>query len=221
MGISARIFFGTILELIASDDLRTLFSWSAFHEAWFGNVWSRIAPSSKANAEPLVVALLDGRVHEGRICAEAVEPPVEGIILEIGAGSGMWMDVFAKVAEHAKSSGSRGPTKIYGIEPNAHSATALQQRVKDMGLTGTYEVVPVGIEHLSNPTAWSACIEPEKVDCIVTVQCLCSIPDPEKNIRLLYNYLKKGGRWYVYEHVRAEPGIIGLFQRENRLPLQS
>ncbi|CAM1501291.1 Fc.00g104530.m01.CDS01 [Cosmosporella sp. VM-42] len=128
----------------------------------------------------------------------------------------MWVDVFAKIAERANSSGNSGPplSKIYGVEPNSQSAAALQQRVKEAGLEGTYEVVPVGIEDLNNPAAWGTRIEPGTVDCVVTVQCLCSIPEPEKNIRLLHNYLKKDGRWYVYEHVRAKYGIIvPSFQR--------
>ncbi|KAH7123452.1 S-adenosyl-L-methionine-dependent methyltransferase [Dactylonectria estremocensis] len=210
MGVSGWYFFTTILKLLTSGDLRTLTSWPAFHETWFASFWAHIAPGVKANAEPRVLALLEGRVRDGRIYEEVVEQPVQGIVLEIGAGSGMWVDVFATIAERAKRSGSSGPSlsKIYGVEPNSQSAAALQQRVTEAGLKGTYEVVPVGIEHLNNPTAWGTRIEPGTVDCIVTVQCLCSIPDPEKNIRLLHNYLKKGGRWYVYEHVRAEHGVI-------------
>jgi SAM-dependent methyltransferase len=215
IGTSALYFFVTLLKLLTLGDLRTLFSWPAFHEAWFANFWSHIASGVKANAEPRVIALLEGRVHEGRICEEVVGQPVEGTILEIGAGSGMWADVFAKVVERARSRGGNGPAKIYGIEPNYHSAAALQQRVKEVGLEGMYEVLPMGIEDLNNPTARGACIEPGSVDCIVTVQCLCSIPEPEKNIRLLYNYLKKGGRWYVYEHVQAEHGmLVPTFQRK-------
>ena len=217
LGISAWFFFRTILKLVASGDLSILTSWPAFHEAWFANLWAYIAPDVKANAEPRVRALLEGRVREGRICNEVVGQPVEGVILEIGAGSGMWADVFAEVAGQAKSRGGSGPAKIYGVEPNSHSAAALKQRVKDVGLEGTYEVVPVGIEDLDNPTAWGGRIEPGSVDCVVTVQCLCSIPEPEKNIRLLHNYLKKGGRWYVYEHVRAEDGTaVPAFQRKKQ-----
>ncbi|KAK7404163.1 hypothetical protein QQX98_010067 [Neonectria punicea] len=210
MSISAWYFFTTSLGLLASGDFRTLTSWPAFHETWFARFWAHIAPGVKANADQKVLALLEGRVRDGRIYEDVVGQPVDGIVLEIGAGSGMWADVFATVAERAKSSASNGPSlrKIYGVEPNAQSAAALRQRVKEVGLEGTYEVVPVGIEHLNDPTAWGAVIQPGSVDCIVTVQCLCSIPEPEKNIRLLHSYLKKGGRWYVYEHVRAEHGTV-------------
>jgi SAM-dependent methyltransferase len=111
-----------------------------------------------------------------------------------------------------KASADQGSiSKIYGIEPNPQSYTALRQRVKDIGLEDVYEVVPVGIEDVTDPTAWDGKIEPGSVDCIVGVLCLCSIPDQEKNIHYLYNLLKPGGRWYVYEHVKATRG--GLFMR--------
>lgn len=97
-------------------------------------------------------------------------------------------------------------TPVYGIEPNPKSAAALQQRVNEIGLDNVYEVLPVAIECLEDR------LEPESVDCIVTILCLCSIPEPEKNIELLYKSLKKGGRWYVVEHVRVDPEK-GVFLR--------
>jgi SAM-dependent methyltransferase len=55
------------------------------------------------------------------------------------------------------------------------------------------------------------------VDTIVTVQCLCSIPGPERVIRDLYPLLKPGGRWIVYEHVRTkfQGEFVGVWQRES------
>lgn len=44
----------------------------------------------------------------------------------------------------------------------------------------------------------------ESVDCIVSILCLCSIPEPEKNITKLYELLKKGGRGiftYMFERM--------------------
>ncbi|EQB57156.1 hypothetical protein CGLO_02752 [Colletotrichum gloeosporioides Cg-14] len=204
----------TVAKLVASGDVKAFLSWSAFKEAWFGNFWVVMGPKAKAGAEPMVFPLLEGRVRGGNISAQMSGKPLEGIVLEIGAGSGMWMDAHVKVLGAAKAQSLRGPTKIYGVEPNPLSAASLKRRAQEAGLEKTYEVVPVGIEDLQNETAWGGKIEPGSVDCIMTVQCLCSIPEPEKNIRLLYGYLKKGGRWYVYEHVKAERGlVIPLYQR--------
>ncbi|PKS06082.1 hypothetical protein jhhlp_007916, partial [Lomentospora prolificans] len=200
IAISTYFLFYTILKLILAADFRTLFSRDSFNDAWFGNFWAYNGPMVKADAEPKILPLLQGRIRHGKIHDEPQVAPVSGKILEIGAGSGMWADVLATVTKDAK-----GPLKIYGVEPNVYSAAALKQRTQDVGLGDVYEVLPVGIEKL---TETNCDITPGSVDCIVTIQCLCSIPEPEKNARLLYNYLKKGGRWYVYEHVKAENGFV-------------
>ncbi|KAG9250739.1 S-adenosyl-L-methionine-dependent methyltransferase [Emericellopsis atlantica] len=200
MLMSISLYYGlvTVVKLLLALDLATLTSWDKFNEAWFGNFWVYMGPVSKEGAEAWVRPLLEGRVRQGDIC-QTVQHPVEGTVLEIGAGSGMWMDVLAQVTA---SSGKA--TKVYGVEPNPISAAALRRKVDELGMQGRYEVLPYGIEDLQA----KADMQPGSVDCIVTVQCLCSIPEPDKNIRLLYEYLKPGGRWYVYEHVKAEEGLL-------------
>ncbi|PHH86055.1 hypothetical protein CDD83_10823 [Cordyceps sp. RAO-2017] len=96
----------------------------------------------------------------------------------------------------------------------------MRQRVRDVGLGEVYEVVPVGIESVGDPAAWAGQIPPGSVDCIVGILCLCSIPDPDENIRRLYKLLKPGGRWYVYEHVEATRGgpLLSLYQRFVSIP---
>ncbi|KAM0438567.1 hypothetical protein ACHAPT_001319 [Fusarium lateritium] len=215
MSISMWYLFTTIAKLVVAGDFRTLFSWEAFHDAWFGNFWVYMGPRSKAGAEDWVIPLLEGRVKDGRIHETAQGPPIDGTILEIGAGSGMWTQVLADVMRKTKSSAEKASSKIYGVEPNPISAAALKRRVDETGLAGTYQVLPFGIEDLKDETS----IGFRSVDCIITVQCLCSIPEPEKNIRLLYDYLKPGGRWYVYEHVKSEQGVvIPLLQRFTNIP---
>ena len=71
--------------------------------------------------------------------------------------------------------------------------------------------MPLGIEDL----AASGTVALQSVDCVVTVMCLCSIPEPRRNMAQLYGYLKPGGRWYVYEHVkcfRAQGRGMQLYQ---------
>lgn len=184
-----------------------------------------------------MIPLLEGRVRDGVVTSEVVSPPVSGVVIEIGAGSGMWADIFSKINtggsataatavsgdDNDSVSGVRrrmagsGITKIYGVEPNPESVKALRQRVKDLGLDDIYEVMPVGIESLDDPNAWPGKhIEPGSVDSIVTILCLCSIPDQEANVKALYKLLKPGGRWYVFEHVKATRGgpLMKLYQRE-------
>lgn len=222
MRITLRFWPGTVSQLLSKSDYRTLLSPSEFGDVWFGNFWAFVGPQVKTSAERRVVPLLEGRVRDGEVCNEVVGEPIEGIVLEIGAGTGMWADVFAKVGKSTSAvtedvdgdvrrRKGAGLKRVYGIEPNPQSAAMLRQRVQDIGLDDIYEVVPVGIEDLNDPTAWAGRIEPGSVDCIVTILCLCSIPEPEKNIRLLYDCLKKGGRWYAYEHVQVERGGVLLW----------
>ncbi|KAM4057829.1 methyltransferase [Hirsutella rhossiliensis] len=242
MAISLRHVPQTVRAVVASGQLATLLSPSAFSDALFGQFWATVGPDVKQASEAHVVPLLEGRVSAGRVHRDVVAVPVHGTVVEIGAGSGMWADVFARIRAgsapppssapgHADDGRGDGPrerkkepaariTKIYGVEPNPQSAAALARRVQQVGLADIYQVVPVGIESVSDPSAWAGQIPPGSVDCIVGVLCLCSIPDPEDNIRRLHKLLKPGGRWYVYEHVKATRGglLLRLYQRLVNIP---
>ncbi|CAK7274756.1 hypothetical protein SEPCBS57363_006324 [Sporothrix epigloea] len=179
-----------------------------------------MGPQVRKAVEPVVVPLLKGRVSHGRLLAddeelETAPLPVSGSVIEVGAGSGMWVSLFKEIGfetasiassdtssnvRHRKpeasviASTSGGITKIYGVEPNESNHTALSRRVIEAGMEDVYEIVPLGIEDVGAANI-------PKVDCIVTVLCLCSIPSPQENIRALYGFLKPGGRMYVFEHV--------------------
>ncbi|KAF4124311.1 Methyltransferase domain [Geosmithia morbida] len=235
MSISARHIPQTVRELVSRRQWATLLSPEGFNEALFGNFWATVGPDVKLNASERVLPLLEGRVRNGVVtCSDddgaIAGPPVRGRVIEVGAGSGMWADVFAHIRSKTShggpeaeglrkrqtSGGDAGLTRIYGVEPNPQSAESLRRRVADVGLGDIYEVIPLGIESLSDPHAWEGTtIEPESIDCIVSVLCLCSIPDQEDNIKALYKLLKPGGTWYVYEHVRAQRGgiLLSIYQR--------
>ncbi|KAF9992364.1 hypothetical protein BGZ80_005947 [Entomortierella chlamydospora] len=225
MWLSLTHIPATIRALVAAKDYATLFSPSGFREALFGTLWGTVGPEIKASKEGHVIALLEGRVNDGRIVEKAVTTPIYGTVLEIGAGSGMWVDVLARYCNGVDATGrlrnrnrknaGNGITKIYGVEPNPISAKALEKRVKEVGLEDIYQVVPVGIESVDDPSAWNGKIEPGSVDCIFGILCLCSIPEPEKNIQLLYRLLKPGGHWIVYEHVKVSRGgpLMSFYQR--------
>ncbi|KAI5927468.1 S-adenosyl-L-methionine-dependent methyltransferase [Camillea tinctor] len=178
-------------------------SWSRFRDVWFMHFWSFAGPGVREGAEPSVLPLLEGRPLDA---AQPVAPPVGGVVLELGAGSGFWVDVWRRP----------GVQRVYGVEPNPDQHAALRRAVRRAGLEDVYEIVPVGIEDLQGAKGkkWEGGIEKGSVDCIVSILCLCSIPDPEANIKELYSYLKPGGRWYAYEHVRAEYSwYMRLYQR--------
>ncbi|KAF0317212.1 Methyltransferase-like protein 7B [Colletotrichum sp. SAR11_59] len=211
---------GTIIRLIRAGDFGRLFSLSRLRDAWFYAFWGWAGPNIRAGNSDRMVALLEGRVTGADVVKDPVHPAVKGVVLEIGPGSGLWVSLFAKDKPATMAAGgvrrrvADGVTKVYGVEPNTELHPALRRSVKEAGLEGTYEIVPAGIESLNDPTVWGGKIEKGSVDCIVSILCLCGIPEPEKNISELYSYLKKGGRWYLYEHVEVsvnEP--LRLYQR--------
>jgi SAM-dependent methyltransferase len=190
MFLSLSFLPGTILSLLTTFNLTPLISWRQFQPLWFGRFWAHAGPLVRQGAEENVVPLLAGHISHGQLLPAPAHPPLSGTVLEIGPGSGMWVSLF---------SGQGQVRRIYGVEPNAAVHGLLQSQIDAAGLRDVYEIVPVGIQDLAR----SGRVERGSVDCIVTVLCLCSIPDPKANIAELYGYLKPGGRWYVYEHVRC------------------
>ncbi|KAI0406455.1 S-adenosyl-L-methionine-dependent methyltransferase [Xylaria palmicola] len=223
LGLSASFLPVTIRHVVRTHGLaagaRVLLSPSRLREAWFGQFWAVAGPGVREGSEPSVVPLLDGRTSGGRVLPSPAGPGIGGVVVEIGAASGLWVEVFSDrrylCAEDGSGGRRRGDTartaitRVYGVEPNPAHHAALRRAVAAAGLRDVYEIVPVGIEDLSSRSAdaakrWDGSIEPGSVDCIVSVLCLCSIPDPDRHIRELYKLLRPGGRWYVYEHVKCE-----------------
>ena len=102
---------------------------------------------------------------------------------------------------------------IYGVEPNADHHAQLRERARQAGLEGKYVIVPVGIEDLGE--RW---VKRGEVDSVVTVLCLCSIPRPAFMIGELYRYVKEGGFWILYEHVKVKEGRwVGYYAGESFL----
>jgi SAM-dependent methyltransferase len=183
---------GTIYSLLLSLQLSTLLSPRRLQSAWFARFWACAGTNLRINCTPRIKPLIQA---------------AHGVVLDIGPGSGEWLTCFDK----------ERVSKIYGVEPNEESHVKLRERIKEAGLEGVYVVVPVGVEDIE---AW---VEKEgemllgkgSVDSVVTVFCLCSVPEPKRMIGELYGYLKEGGNWIVYEHVvTKEKGLVARYQGE-------
>ncbi|PHH83208.1 hypothetical protein CDD82_3133 [Ophiocordyceps australis] len=207
----------TVAAIIRDGEQHKLLSQSAFSEVLFAHFWATFGSQIRANSEASVIPLLEGCVQNGHVCADAVHSPLYGTVLEIGAGCGTWVDVFARVRDNHPECPI---TKVYGVEPNLKSAALLTRRVEELGMNDVYQVAPVGIEALEASDSWHDSVPSGSVDCIVSILCMCSIPDPDENMRRLYRLLKPGGTLYVYEHVKATRGspIITLYQRLLNIP---
>jgi hypothetical protein len=105
-------------------------------------------------------------------------------------------------------------TKIYGVEPNKDHHTKLRKRIIANGLSDIYHIVPVGVEDLDTVADGAAAgggqgwVRKGEADCVMTIQCLCSVPEPRAMIADLYTYLKPGGKWYAYEHVVTHQNVL-------------
>ena len=175
----------TLINLVKTFQFSKLTSWPAFQHAWFGEFWRYFGPLSRENAEHAVRPLLQS---------------AEGVVLDIGPGSGEWVNLFAQ---------NSGITKIFGVEPNYEHHAMLRRRIAQAGLQDVYEILGVGAEDLA-----TCGLALESVDTICTVQCLCSVPGPQKIIKDLFPYLKSGGRWLAYEHVKTkyQNEFVGYWQ---------
>lgn len=177
--ISSCYIPATVLHLILTGNFRPFFDFSAFKDVWFAKFWTFLGPRSRELAAPDVLPLIANNAY--------------GVCLDIGPGSGEWLYLFAK-AQNPKI------TKMYGIEPNTSMHPQLRANAAKAGLGDIYEVVGCGAQELLTKAGF----QPASVDTIITVQCLCSIPTPEKVIRELVPVLKPGGRWLLFEHVQTK-----------------
>lgn len=189
LALSAFYLIPTLWSLLLSFDVKRLTSIEEFKDAWFAKFWAFFGPRSAEVGASAVLPLLR---HNAK-----------GVCLDIGPGSGQWLPCYSKVD-------SPEITKIYGVEPNPGMHAALRAKIREVGLEGTYEIIGCGAEEVGMKGG----IQRESIDTIITVQCLCSIPTPEKVIRELYPLLKPGGKWLVYEHVRTkyQNQFVGYWQ---------
>jgi SAM-dependent methyltransferase len=130
----------------------------------------------------------------------ALVSEASGVILEIGPGSGSQLPRYntSKI------------TKVYGVEPNVGLHKSLRERVKASGLADVYEIVSCGIEDLVELEKHG--IAPGSIDTVLSIQVLCSVPDPDAILRRLYDFLRPGGQLVVYEHVRSRDVVSAMVQ---------
>jgi len=130
--------------------------------------------------------------YEASISVPALVGSAHGRILELGPGTGNQVGRFdASRVE-----------RIYGVEPNEAFAGPLAARVKDTpALLGKYTAVFAGVEDAAR-LAEHGIVE-GSIDCVVSMQVLCSVRDPPAVARALYGLLRPGGELIFWEHGRG------------------
>ncbi|KAF2152240.1 S-adenosyl-L-methionine-dependent methyltransferase [Myriangium duriaei CBS 260.36] len=178
----------TVISLLASGRTGDLLNWGKLKHTWFRHLWGWFGPASKPLFAPDVRRLYD---------------QARGTVLDIGPGSGIWMNELGVAARAGKID------KIYGVEPNVNFQKPLLAAAKQAGLQNIYQPVPAYVENLDKFG-----IEKGSVDTIITVHVLCSVgPQLEQITHDLYQYLKPGGQWLVYEHVGSGRTLARSWQR--------
>ena len=62
-------------------------------------------------------------------------------------------------------------------------------------------------------------ISANSIDTVLSIQVLCSVPDPDEILRRLYVLLKPGGQSVVYEHVKSRDPLSAMIQSKSYILL--
>ena len=115
-----------------------------------------------------------------------------GVILELGPGIGNQLPRFdaSRIAH------------VYGVESNPAFAAPLRDRLRAVGATNGLEAkyTPLICRIEDEAALARAGVVDGSVDCVVSMQVLCSLPDPRGTARQLYRLLKPGGELLFWEH---------------------
>ena len=123
--------------------------------------------------------------HREALCASA-----EGLVLEIGAGTG------ANLLHYRRA------RRVVAIEPDAHMLRRAAERARRTAMP--VDLLAASADALPFPGA--------TFDTIVLSLVLCSVPDLPGAVREVRRALKPGGSLRLYEHVRSTNSSTARWQ---------
>ncbi len=126
---------------------------------------------------------------------EKIVPDAEGVVLEVGCGSGTNFDLYDQ--DKVKH--------LHAIEP----AEGMVKRAKQAWTEGAYET-PCDIHTCG---AEAVPLDDNSVDTAVVTFVLCTIPDWESSLTELRRVLKPGGKVLFSEHGLAPDEGVAKWQR--------
>jgi ubiquinone/menaquinone biosynthesis C-methylase UbiE len=122
-----------------------------------------------------------------------IVPRAEGVVLEIGVGSGLNIPLYGP-----------GVRQLYGVDPSPVLLRLARRRAAR---------APFPVELLQCP-AEDTPLASGSVDCVVTTWTLCTIPDPAPALEQVRRVLRPEGRLIFVEHGRSpDPGVAAWQDR--------
>lgn len=131
------------------------------------------------------------RFETERTTIPVLVPQCTGVVLELGPGTGNQLCRF----DRSKIQ------RIVGVESNPLFVPDVEEQVRLCGLEGVYDLVVAGVE--DGAALERAGLVAGSVDTVLSVQVLCSVDEPERVARELYELLKPGGKLIFWEHHRS------------------
>ncbi|RAH72510.1 class I SAM-dependent methyltransferase [Aspergillus aculeatinus CBS 121060] len=173
----------------------------------FGRFWVAFSePNQQQHSQPSNQEHHDDTPAEIQGSADLIPPllaTARGITLDLGPGTGTQMP-------HLRSPAI---TALYGVEPCHHLHATLRARAEAEGVGEKYTILGCSAapEQLVPVLRERGLVDGSgagRVDTILCVRVLCSVPDLAGTVRGLYSLLKPGGRVIVVEHV-VNSGLRG------------
>lgn len=132
-----------------------------------------------------------------------VRPHAYGVVLDIGAGHGHTIPYLDR---------SR-VTKYIAIEPNVRMHSEIRDMAQKHGYSGEDAVVlACGAEDADIVSATLG--GPQRVDTIISILTLCTVPEPQAAASALSKtVLKEGGQFLWYEHILNPLPDVRTWQR--------
>lgn len=136
--------------------------------------------------------LLDSAMSSAEI--EKLRPKVissaKGVVLEIGAGSGLNLPIYENIS------------KLYALEPSRELADLAKVRAKEVSFP---------VEFL-NASAESIPLPDSSVDTVVSTWTLCSITKPEQALKEIRRVLRSEGSFVFIDHGISPKPVVRSFQ---------
>lgn len=99
---------------------------------------------------------------------------------------------------------------IYGIEPNSSYRDFIATKLKKIELQDKYKLLACGLE--DSDILGSEGITEGTIDTILSIQVLCAAEDVKGLMREVWKYLKLGGSFVFWEHVKNKDTATAVAQ---------